>query len=167
MYFQSIKDELQKYIQKTFPKVVFSDSFHLSKPPNSKLGHFAYGCFPLSQTLKKNPSQIAEILVAEQKNISFQWIDILKNEGAYLNIFLNFQKLGLALLTEIHKNPDYTRNKLGNGEKVMIEFSSPNTNKPMHLGHARNNAIGFSLAKIFEYSSYQNQNKPFGIHICQ
>ena len=171
MYFQSIKNELQEYIQKTFPEVGFSDSFHLSKPPDSKLGHLAYGCFPLAKTLKKNPSQIAEILVAEQKNTSFQWIDILKNEGAYLNIFLNFQKLGLALLTEIHKNPDYTRNKLGNGEKVMIEFSSPNTNKPMHLGHARNNAIGFSLAKIFEQSSYEvikaNLINDRGIHICQ
>ena len=68
MYFQSIKDELQEYIQKTFPKVVFADSFHLSKPPNSKLGHFAYGCFPLSQTLKKNPFQIAEKLANRAKN---------------------------------------------------------------------------------------------------
>ena len=171
MYLQFIKDSLQEYIQKIFPEVGFSDSFHLSKPPDSKLGHLAYGCFSLAKTLKKNPSQIAEILVAEQKNISFQWIDILKNEGAYLNIFLNFQKLGLALLTEIHKNPDYTKNELGKGKQVMVEFSSPNTNKPMHLGHARNNAIGFSLAKIFEQSSYEvikaNLINDRGIHICQ
>ena len=46
MYFQSIKNELQEYIQKTFPEVGFSDSFHLSKPPDSKLGHLAY--FPLA-----------------------------------------------------------------------------------------------------------------------
>ncbi len=171
MYFQSIKEELQRYIQKIFPEVVVSNSFRLHKPPHSELGHFAYGCFPIAKTLQKKPAQIAEKLASEQKKNSFQWIDFLQNEAAYLNIFLNFQKLGGALLTEIRNNSDYTKNELGKGKQVMVEFSSPNTNKPMHLGHARNNAIGFSLAKILEYSSYEviktNLINDRGIHICQ
>ena len=71
MCFQSIKDELQKYIQKTFPKVVFSDSFHLSKPPNSKLGHFAMVVFPYRKLLKKIPPKLQKYLQQSKKILHF------------------------------------------------------------------------------------------------
>ena len=84
---------------------------------------------------------------------------------------MDYQYLGKDLLEVIQNNPDYGKNNIGEQKKIVIEFSSPNTNKPLHLGHARNNSIGFSLSKILEFSNYQvckvNLINDRGIHICQ
>lgn len=66
--------------------------------------------------------------------------------------------------------PDYGR-KPANGKKVMVEYSSPNTNKPLHLGHLRNNFLGSSVAQLFEWNGYEVRKTCIvndrGIHICK
>src|SRR3546814_8713644 len=58
-----------------------------------------------------------------------------------------------------------------NGQKVMVEYSSPNTNKPLHLGHIRNNLLGYSVSRILEAAGYEviksNLINDRGIHICK
>src|SRR5690606_38332882 len=57
------------------------------------------------------------------------------------------------------------------GEKVMVEYSSPNTNKPLHLGHVRNNLLGYSVSEILKAAGYEvikaNLVNDRGIHICK
>lgn len=61
--------------------------------------------------------------------------------------------------------------KPANGRKVMVEYSSPNTNKPIHLGHLRNNFLGWSVAQILKQSGYETVKSCIvndrGIHICK
>ena len=60
---------------------------------------------------------------------------------------------------------------IGANQKVVVEYSSPNTNKPLHLGHIRNNVLGYSICKIYESAGYEviknNLVNDRGIHICK
>ena len=176
MFLHFIKQELKEHIQKTFNQKsntsgLIADSFILVEPPDISLGHLAMGCFPLAKILQTSPQQIAQELAHQFSTKSDSWINKLVNVGAYLNVFLNLDKLGDNLLTEISNNENYGKNEQGKQQTVMVEFSSPNANKPLHLGHCRNNAIGFSLSQLFSYCGFKvicaNLINDRGIHICQ
>lgn len=87
--------------------------------------------------------------------------------------FLNLEITDLSWISTIHQivnNSDYGK-LTQNGQKVMVEFSSPNTNKPLHLGHLRNNFLGDSAARILAANGYDvkkvNLVNDRGIHICK
>ena len=179
MFFFQLQEELRSIIQSTYPRVNLKNiPLSLVRPPDPKnasgknFGNLATSCFDLAKIIKENPEKIAEKIALQFENSPFKnWIKKIKQEKAYLNLEIDFTLLGTKLCTQIEEKKDYGKNNIGKGKKILIEFSSPNTNKPMHLGHARNNAIGFSLAKIFQYSGYQvtkvNLINDRGIHICQ
>lgn len=170
MFFSKIKLEFGKIIYQSY-KEITNFSYTLVTPPNPKLGHLAFGCFMLAKKLQIAPEKIAETIVKKFYPVNNGWIKKINSQGAYLNLSLNYEKLGKILLDEVLQNPDYEKNNIGAGKKIVIEFSSPNTNKPLHLGHARNNCIGFSLSKILKSSGYKtiqaNLINDRGIHICQ
>ena len=170
MFFSKIKLEFEKIIYKNYPELT-DFSCNLTIPPDSSLGHFAFGCFPLSKKLHTAPEKIAQEIAKNFTPRKNGRIEKIYHTGAYLNFFLNYKKLGKILLDQITQNPEYEKNKKGAGKKIVIEFSSPNTNKPLHLGHARNNCIGFALANILQASNYEvikvNLINDRGIHICQ
>ncbi|MCR9084742.1 MAG: arginine--tRNA ligase, partial [Cyclobacteriaceae bacterium] len=87
----------------------------------------------------------------------------------FLNLVLN-QSSWLDLFTKIYQN--FSRGQMpSKGKRVMVEYSSPNTNKPLHLGHLRNNFLGYSVAQILEANGYEviksNLVNDRGIHICK
>jgi arginyl-tRNA synthetase len=139
-------------------------------PPSSAMGDFAFPCFGLSKKLKKSPQQIAQDLESKIKlPEGFANIDA---HGAYLNFTLDRKKFARNLINKIlsEKNK-FGSSDLGRGKKIIIEFPSPNTNKPLHLGHLRNMSIGESISRIFEFSGSKviraNLNNDRGIHICK
>ena len=87
----------------------------------------------------------------------------------FLNINLT-DKFFVNSLIEIYKTQNYGFSKPKN-KKIIVEFSSPNTNKPLHLGHVRNNLLGFSISKILEANGYDVVKTQIindrGIHICK
>ena len=99
------------------------------------------------------------------------------NRKKVCQIFLKAQtelrkKIAENLMQEIYtKKDDFGKNILGVKNKTMIEFPSPNTNKPLHLGHLRNMSIGESVSRILEFSSENviraNLNNDRGVHICK
>src|SRR5690606_23263587 len=131
-------------------------------------GSYTFVTFPYTKTLRKSPDQIAatlgEYLVQHSEHI------------AAFNVIKGFLNLSIAddtwteLLGVIHSNPHYGEFP-ANPDKVLIEFSSPNTNKPLHLGHLRNNFLGDSVARIL--TAYGNEVTKVclvndrGIHICK
>ncbi len=147
-------------------------------PPESLMGDFAFPCFFLSSKLKKNPSEIALKIKNEIKKLPKE-ISEIKVAGAYLNFFVNKKILALNLIKEIlaskrsplEKNKKYGENNFEKGKKISVEFPSPNTNKPLHLGHLRNMAIGESVSRILEFSGgkvFRNSlNNDRGVHICK
>ncbi len=133
-------------------------------PPESKFGDYAFPCFILAKDLKKNPADIAKTIARKLKSTTK--IEKIENFGGYVNFFINKE----ALAEQIIKiNQNYGKGK--ENKKIMIEFPSPNTNKPLHLGHLRNMAIGESISRILEFSGNTviraNLNQDRGIHICK
>lgn len=116
--------------------------------PNSKFGDLAIPCFQFAKILKKSPQDIANILHISLLKIDYiQEINIV---GAYVNIRLKSSYLVRHVLLDKLPQLD-TENK----KKIALEFSSPNTNKPLHLGHIRNIAIGESLYHILTSQGHQ------------
>ena len=135
----------------------------ISVPPNPKMGDYAFPCFKLG-----NPKEEAEKL---KKSIklpkSFSKAEVM---GPYLNFFVNNTFFAEETLSKITKEKeDYGKGK--EKQTIVIEFCGPNTNKPLHLGHVRNMALGDSVKRILNYQGNNvhpvNIINDRGIHICQ
>lgn len=113
-------------------------------------GDFSIVTFPLVKLLKKNPEILAEELGTLLKN-ECPFIKTYNTIKGFLNISLE-DDFFLQSLPHIEKNIE---NKPQNKGQVMVEYSSPNTNKPLHLGHIRNNLLGYSIAQILEADGYK------------
>lgn len=167
-----ISSILQNAVQKSFNTKLNSEKIenYLETPPESLMGDFAFPCFFLSSKLKKSPQEIALKIKNEIKELPKE-ISEIKIAGAYLNFFVNKKILALNLIKEILENKRYGSNNLKIKNKISVEFPSPNTNKPLHLGHLRNMAIGESVSRILEFSGtkvFRNSlNNDRGVHICK
>ena len=129
-------------------------------------GDFTIVIFPLVKQAKKSPDVIGNELGEEVKN----QIDFVENFNVvkgFLNLKIKDQ-LFAEQLSEISKDFDNVKPK---NQTVMVEYSSPNTNKPLHLGHIRNNLLGFSVAEILKADGYNVIKSQIindrGIHICK
>jgi arginyl-tRNA synthetase len=124
--------------------------------------------FPFTKFSKKSPEQtgveIGEFLKNDLKEVAA--FNVVKG---FLNISVDDAYWIGQLYNEIL--PDSFAAFPANGHKVMVEYSSPNTNKPLHLGHVRNNLLGFSVAEILAAAGYEvikaNLVNDRGIHICK
>jgi arginyl-tRNA synthetase len=145
-------------------------SINLELSPESQEGDFGFGCFHLAKFLRKNPSDIAENI---SKNISLpQYIERIIQKNSYLNFVFKRDFLFKETVLEILENGAfYGDSKWGKDKRILIEFSSPNTNKPQHLGHIRNNVLGMSLSnllkKVGSNATKINLINDRGIHICK
>jgi len=142
-------------------------------PPNPEMGDIGIPMFSFSKILKKGPPQIAQLL---SKKISEDDTDgTVKAQGPYLNININRSNTAKAVLEKVlcKSAEEFTFGKPGTmqGKKVMVEFSSPNTNKPLHLGHLRNDVLGESISRIIQACGAQVRKvciiNDRGIHICK
>jgi arginyl-tRNA synthetase len=131
-------------------------------------GQITIVTFPFTKISRKSPEQtgmeIGEFLKNEVSEIS--GFNVIKG---FLNISLADAYWIGKFYTEIL--PDDFATVKPNGKKVMVEYSSPNTNKPLHLGHVRNNLLGYSVAEILKADGYEvikaNLVNDRGIHICK
>jgi len=159
------KKELINLIKKGIKEDVSS---LLEVPTEKNYGDFSLPCFFLAKKYKKEPHNVAEELKKKIKlNKSFSKLEAV---GPYLNFFINKPLLAELTLAKILKEKE----RFGSGKekkRIMVEFPSPNTNKPLHLGHLRNIFLGESLSRILEKKGNKvirvNLNNDRGIHICQ
>lgn len=125
-------------------KKVLKRDVELEVPPDSSLGDYAFPCFSLAKKFKKNPHDIAVDLSKKIKG-GFR----VEVNGAYLNFFVNKNKLAKSVLGEILKEKEgYGGKKLKKPRKILVESPGPNTNKPLHLGHLRNLFLGTSVKNL-------------------
>lgn len=123
-------------------------------PKHKSHGDYAFPCFVLAKSLKKAPQMIAMELSGEIKG---ELVDSLEPVGPYLNFHLNREYVSKEILKMIlSANENYGTVALGNGEKITIDFSSPNIAKPFSMGHLRSTMIGNSLALIAEKCGYES-----------
>lgn len=133
-------------------------------------GNLTLVTFPLLKTSKKNPEQTGE-------EIGKYLVENCRAIAAY-NVVKGFLNLVIApaawvgLLNDINTDEHFGEKAVtDNSSLAMVEYSSPNTNKPLHLGHVRNNLLGWSLSQIMEANGYKvvktNIVNDRGIHICK
>ncbi|HYF91204.1 MAG TPA: arginine--tRNA ligase [Symbiobacteriaceae bacterium] len=126
----------------------------LVPPPNAAMGDIAFPCFSLAKGLRKAPSAIAANLAASLRSagLTAPLADV-RADGPYLNLFLDRPFAGAALIERAHAE-HWGSSGSGAGRTVVIDFSSPNIAKPMHLGHLRSTVIGNSLIKIYRHQGW-------------
>jgi arginyl-tRNA synthetase len=129
-------------------------------------GDFTIVTFPLVKQLKKNPESIGVELgqaLTEQTEL-LQCFNVVKG-------FLNVKVQNQFFIDQFTSVSEQFSNVEKKNETVMVEYSSPNTNKPLHLGHVRNNLLGFSVAQILKEAGYDVIKSQIindrGIHICK
>ncbi len=157
-------------ILKLYGQEVNSTQIQLSKTKKEFEGHLTLVVFPFLRISKKNPEQTAlEIGHYLQENEPvISSFNVIKG---FLNLVID-AKVWIELLQTIANDAQYgIVSADDNSPLVMIEYSSPNTNKPLHLGHVRNNLLGFSLAEILKANGNRvvktNIVNDRGIHICK
>ena len=142
----------------------------LQKTRSNFEGNLTLVVFPFLKISKKNPEQtaqeIGEALVKECCAVAA--FNVVKG---FLNLTVA-KEAWIGLLNDINADEKFGEKKVtDNSPLVMIEYSSPNTNKPLHLGHVRNNLLGWSLAQIMEANGNKvvktNIVNDRGIHICK
>lgn len=154
MFNASIKNE-DVNIQKTRPEIV---------------GDFTVNVFPFLKHARLSPEALANTI----GELMIKELDFIENYNV-IKGFLNFElkdSLWIKFLQNAHADINYGFKEVDSNQKpILIEYSSPNTNKPLHLGHIRNNLLGFSIAEIFKASGRNvvkvNLVNDRGIHICK
>lgn len=149
----AVRKEIFALVEKALGKD-FSDTLVIDCPPDSKLGDYSIPCFSLAEELKKSPVEIARDLA--EKIQAEKLIQKVQPAGPYLNFFVNQQKYSKLALIEIAKaKSKYGSSKIGRGQKVMVEYFGPNTNKPLTIGHVRNICLGFTVAKLLKFTGHK------------
>jgi len=139
-------------------------------PPTHDLGDYAFPCFSLAKIMKESPNIIAINLRTNMGKIP-EGITDIQTQGPYINFFINRKTLALELIERISREKEIFAKPQKTKITSMVEFPSPNTNKPLHLGHLRNMSIGESVSRILEFNGEKviraNLNNDRGIHICK
>ncbi|MCF7862160.1 arginine--tRNA ligase [Candidatus Woesearchaeota archaeon] len=158
-----IIDDVKTGLANALDGKVNVECIELEVPKDIKFGDFAMPCFQLAKQLKLSPQEIAADLAGCSVNSDV--IDRFSAVGPYLNIFVNKKFIARKVL-----NMDFSVRKNTN-RNVMVEFVSPNTNKPLHLGHVRNMVIGETVSRVLEFAGNNVVRSCLfndrGVHICK
>lgn len=132
-------------------------------------GDFTFVVFPYLKASRKGPEQTA-LEIGEQVKAAMPEIERIEAIKGFLNFTLT-QKYWIDFLASAIQIPQYGFSPTRTDDKILIEYSSPNTNKPLHLGHVRNNLLGYAVTQIMKANGYQvttcNLINDRGIHICK
>lgn len=166
----TIDSTLRSEIQKAVTVLFGQETDQLQVQPTNKefAGSHTLVCFPLTKVTRKKPEDtataIGEYLVAHSGIV--REFNVVKG---FLNLTLK-DNVWVETLLAIHENPAYGQ-LASQDEEIMVEYSSPNTNKPLHLGHLRNNFLGWSVSEIFKANGLKVHKVQIindrGIHICK
>ena len=161
-----LRSEVQKAVSTLFGQEV--DQLQIQPTNEEFAGSHTLVCFPLTKLTKKKPEETAGLIgeyLAQHSSLVKEF-NVVKG---FLNLTLH-DAVWVGALLDIHANPRYGQLP-GQGREIMVEYSSPNTNKPLHLGHLRNNFLGWSVSEIFKASGLDVHKVQIindrGIHICK
>lgn len=163
---QELRSAIQQAIAALFGQPV--DQLQL-QPTNQEFeGSHTLVCFPLTRISKLKPEETANAIgnyLVERSGM----IDRFNVVKGFLNLVVA-DAVWAKAFAYVYANPRYGQLAV-NGKEIMVEYSSPNTNKPLHLGHLRNNFLGYSVAELYKAIGYNVHKVQIindrGIHICK
>jgi len=165
-----LKSQIESTLQQALQHLYQLTDESVSLQPTRKefKGTYTFVTFPYLRASKKNPEQTGEEIgnyLIENSSI-ISGFNVVKG---FLNLELT-DKAWIALFNDILSTENFGI-KAQDGSEMMVEYSSPNTNKPLHLGHLRNNFLGNSVARILEANGTKVHKVQIindrGIHICK
>jgi len=140
-------------------------------PPEPEMGDIGFPMFAYAKILRKGPPQIAQMVCERLKADEAGGGGSFEAAGPYVNVRLERAVVARAVLAEVLNDSRGGGQLPLAGKKVMVEFSSPNTNKPLHLGHLRNDVLGESISRILAACGADVRKvciiNDRGIHICK
>jgi len=161
---EQILHTLPQAVSDLYQAIMPANAFNLQETRKEFDGQITVVSFPITQFSKKSPEVTGEELGTYLQNAI--------PDVAAFNVIKGFLNLSISdsyWINSLEQAGNYQAT--ANGKKVMVEYSSPNTNKPLHLGHVRNNLLGYSVAEILAASGYEvikaNLVNDRGIHICK
>ncbi|HNZ62479.1 MAG TPA: arginine--tRNA ligase, partial [Paludibacteraceae bacterium] len=167
---QTILLLVEQALQHLYGEEIYQNPLQVQKTRKEFEGDMTVVLFPLVKSLRKSPEQIGKEIGDYLLNSS-SVIESYNVVKGFLNLKIGVQ-YWLEKLNEIFQQKDFWKVIPDeNADLMMIEYSSPNTNKPLHLGHVRNNLLGWSIAQIQEANGWKvvktNLVNDRGIHICK
>jgi len=162
----TLREAIQQQLQNLFGKQAEQLQIQPTNPEFE--GSHTLVCFSLTKISGKNPEETAKLIgeALVQQNSIVAGFNVVKG---FLNLILK-DNAWLQVLQQLASKTHYGQLPK-NGKEIMIEYSSPNTNKPLHLGHLRNNFLGWSVAEIYKANGYKVHKVQIindrGIHICK
>ncbi len=163
--------QLADFLQQEFPQASFPENWTISAekcPPNMD-GDLTVNCFRFAKILRSSPDKIADkVLEFFNQNSD---VDKAEKIKAFVNISLSPSAIYRDSVADIDSLLQSSQLEDAGKKRVLIEYSAPNTNKPQHLGHVRNNTLGMSLASLLSRVGHDviqiNLVNDRGIHICK
>jgi arginyl-tRNA synthetase len=164
-----VKETTAKAIEDLYKVPVFGDDVLVNQTKPEFEGDYTVVLFGFVKSLRKSPealgNEIGTFLVENNKEL-FTGFNVIKG---FLNLTVS-ENYYVQFLSEQYNQADQGRQR-ATGLKMMVEYSSPNTNKPLHLGHLRNNFLGWSVAEILKANGNEVMKTCIvndrGIHICK
>jgi len=175
MYIMTIEQTLSKAvvaaIKTLYGADITAEQASLQKTKKEFKGHLTLVVFPFLKISKKSPEETAQEIGVYLRENNAEWVADFNVIKGFLNITIGGSSW-VETLIDINSMPGFGFvEATDESPLVMIEYSSPNTNKPLHLGHIRNNLLGFSLSEIMKANGYKvvktNIVNDRGIHICK
>ena len=169
---QNLNDTLKQHIQKAVQELynVSLENVELQQTKKEFVGDVTLVVFSLLRHIKGNPVQIGEQIGTYLKEKVGNLVTDFNVIKGFLNLVIA-DTYYLNFLTEIKDNPQFGLITPNSKEAILVEYSSPNTNKPLHLGHIRNNLLGYSVAEILKAAGHKVYKTQIindrGIHICK
>jgi arginyl-tRNA synthetase len=161
-----LKQDIKKYIYQSLKRITKENNkwpiFCINEIPlniqnDEKFGDYSTTiAFLVSKKLQKHPTEVAKILLDElQKNPPKQIIKIELAQNGFINFYLDKKFIQKELGKMSKTKSKFGSSKIGYKKKIIIDYSSPNIAKPMHVGHLRSTIIGEALANLYESLGYQ------------
>jgi arginyl-tRNA synthetase len=130
----------------------------LEVPPDSNMGDLALPCFRMAKLLRLSPQKIAQDLHSKMERP--EGVSKVELQGGYVNFFFDRSAFARDTLSTVDSAEAFGSSGMGQGRRVVIDYSSVNIAKPFHIGHLSSTAIGNSLYKIYKYLGFT----PVGIN---
>ena len=169
---QNLNDILKQHILQAVQELynVSLENVELQQTKKEFVGDVTLVVFSLLRHIKGNPVQIGEQIGTYLKEKVGSLVTDFNVIKGFLNLVIA-DTYYLNFLTEIKDNPLFGLATPNSKEAILVEYSSPNTNKPLHLGHIRNNLLGYSVAEILKAAGHKVYKTQIindrGIHICK
>ena len=167
-----LQDTLKEYTVKAVETLhgVTLENVEIQLTKKDFVGDMTIVIFPMLRQVKGNPQQIGEAIGAHIKQSAPNLVCDFNVIKGFLNLVIA-DSYYINFLNDIKDNPQYGLAAPNSKEALLVEYSSPNTNKPLHLGHIRNNLLGYSVAEILKAAGHKVYKTQIindrGIHICK